>query len=76
MCGISHYGFNTTIPGGFLAGPSIVTWGVYIYTHEDETGLVPKTPMANHDNAHVAKRKMEKGILSDFPALPKKVEFS
>ena len=42
MCGISHYGFNTTIPGGFLAGPSIVTWGVYTHTHThiDKTNMV------------------------------------
>ena len=32
---------------------------------------MPKTPMANHDNAHVAKRKMEKGILSGLPSTPK-----
>ena len=32
---------------------------------------MPKTPMTKHDNAHVAKRKMEKGILSGLPSTPK-----
>ena len=32
---------------------------------------MPKTTMTKHDNAHVAKRKMEKGILSGLPSTPK-----
>ena len=43
MCGISHYGFNTTIPGGFLVGPSVVTWGVYIYVSQGDFRLMSFT---------------------------------